>query len=359
MSRTSVLAWVWIAMAACSSASSEPAAPPSAHAAPASSPAAAPASARLAPPAPKAADDPTATSDYVPAEFKAGQARWKDTGVYVDGKPVGFLTFGELPIALKPTWIKDKVSAEKRPGTNDPAWRWVQSRFYKFNDYLRAIGIEPRTVRQIVVMGPKESDSTVATGRDLMSAKGQEFMFRFGGETWGKAIPHSADEFGNDRTPDKIAAVMIYIKKTPPTLVPNDGFYLDGREVNGVPYYGEPLRGGVRVYLDDKLATIIKRQDLDMKAVKDLPAGPSWSLYDFLHARGVDTSKIVEGWAIANDRRTDRIPAAQLATMMFSATAQAKGVVKLGPTQITANVIALHTRHVADDELPIITPDEQ
>ena len=45
--------------------------------------------------------------------------------------------------------------------------------------------------------------------------------------------------------------------------------------------------------------------------------------------------------------------------MTFSATAQAKDVVKLGPGQLTANVIALHTRTVRADELPVITPDEQ
>ncbi len=31
--------------------------------------------------------DVVSTSDYVPAEFKAGTSRWKDTGVYVDAKP--------------------------------------------------------------------------------------------------------------------------------------------------------------------------------------------------------------------------------------------------------------------------------
>src|SRR5689334_23079429 len=33
--------------------------------------------------------------EWVPAEFKTGAARWKDTGVYLDGKPIGFLTWGE------------------------------------------------------------------------------------------------------------------------------------------------------------------------------------------------------------------------------------------------------------------------
>src|SRR5438309_1851973 len=46
--------------------------------------------------------------DWVPAEFKNGKARWKDTGVYLDGKPVGMLSFGELPFALLPVWIEEE-----------------------------------------------------------------------------------------------------------------------------------------------------------------------------------------------------------------------------------------------------------
>ena len=38
----------------------------------------------------KAPDTPPGTNpDYVPAEFKTGMSRWKDVGVYVDGKPLG------------------------------------------------------------------------------------------------------------------------------------------------------------------------------------------------------------------------------------------------------------------------------
>ncbi len=102
-------------------------------------------------------------SEWVPAEFKAGMSRWKDTGVYVDGKAVGFLTFGELPIGLKPTWMKDKVSAEKRPGTDDPGWRWAQQRSYKFTDYLKAVGVDIKKVKQIHVYGPKFSETIIAT----------------------------------------------------------------------------------------------------------------------------------------------------------------------------------------------------
>jgi hypothetical protein len=299
-------------------------------------------------------------SDWVPAEFKAGMAKWKDVGVYVDGKPLGFLTWGELPIALKPTWIKDKVSAEKRPGTDDPGWRWAQQRFYKFTDYLKAVGIDAKTVNEVHVYGPKFSQTNIVKRKDLLSKAAEGFMFRFGGNTFGKPIPQIPEGFGNGKTPDKIAAVMIYIKKKPPKLVFNEGLELDGVMQEGVPYYGEPIRGGIRVYLDDKLAAIIKRQELDVKqATKDASGEMTWKLADVLKAQGVDSSKVVEVWTIRDELRADKFPGADLATLTFAASSQAKGGVLLTDKKIRASAIALHTREIQKDELPAITPDDE
>lgn len=298
-------------------------------------------------------------NDYVPAEFKKGMARWKDTGVYVDGKPIGFLTFGELPIGCKPTWLKDKVSAEKRPGTDDPGWRWAQQRVYKFNDYLKAVGIEPRTVKEIHVYGAKLSETIVATGKDLVGKDADEFWFHFGANTYGKAIPHVLNTFGNGRSPDKITSVLVYLKKKPPTLVRNEGLFLDGVQQEGVPYYGEPIRGGVRVYLDDKLATVIKRQDLDVsKATKDTKGELQWNLKQVLEAQGVNVDKVVETWVVREELRKEHFPGSDLATMTFTASSQAKGGIMInGATR--AQVLALHSRKLDPAEIPAPTPDDE
>ena len=310
------------------------------------------------------AAEPDDKESYVPAEFKSGMSRWKDIGVYVDGKPIAFMTFGELPITLKPTWVKDEVSVNKPPGCPEcPDRKVAFTRFYKFNDYLKALGIDIKKIKAIHVMGPKLSDTIVATSADLQSKAADEFTFRFGGLTSGKAIPHSADNFGNDKSPDKISAVMVYIDRKPPTVT-RDGIELDGVEQLGVPYYGEPLRGGIRVYLDDKLAAIIKRQDLDAKAAVQTPDGElHWSLKQFLEKSGVDTSKIVEGWVIRNERREEMIPWAELSTDSFTAASQSgksnAGNVLLGDKKIVVNALALHTRHIDKSELPEVKPDEE
>ena len=299
-------------------------------------------------------------TEWVPAEFKAGMSRWKDTGVYLDGKPIAFLTWGELPITLKPTWIKDKVSADKRPGTDDPGWRWAQQRSYKFTDYFKALGIDLAKVKEVHVYGAKFSETIIASGKDLLSKKADEFSFRFGGNTFGKAIPHSMNDFGNGKSPDKVNAVMIYVTKKPPKLIRNEGLELDGVMQQGVPYYGEPVRGGIRVYLDDRLAAIIKRQDLDVtKATKSADGELHWKLADVLAAQGADTKKVVEMWVIRDELRKEKFPASDLATLTFSANSQAKGGVLLGDQKIRANAIALHTRAIAPSEIPAPTPDDE
>lgn len=295
---------------------------------------------------------------WAPAEHKKGAARWKDTAVYVDGVPVGVLAFGELPLALRPRWVEEEVSAPKKYGSKDPGYRIVRQRRYRLVEYLAAVGVPVATIRELHLQGPKSSDTLVVTGAEL-AAGGEELLFRFGGEVWGKVIPVVPAGLGNGRTPDKVSAVMVYVAKKPPSVVRNEGLVLDGEVIDGVPYYGEPMRGGVRVYLDDHLRVVIKRRLLDEAPPAAAGSAPGrWGLLAFLEAQGVSTKEVVEGWIIRGERRQERLDRRALASAYFEAGTQAKGEVSLGPLGIAANAIALHTRAIAPAELPEIQPGE-
>ncbi len=322
-----------------------------------------------APPTPAAGSDSEMKQDdkkgdksdeeWVFGDHKSGGGRWKDTGVYLDGRPIGFLSWGELPIALKPVWVRDKIGTNKRAGTNDPGWRWGQQRFYRFTDYLKAVGVDVKKVKELHVYGPKFTNSIVATGKELQSPLAKDFLFQFGSSVAGKAIPRTPDGFGSGNAPDKIAAVTIYIEKEPPKLVEQVGFVLGNDPQYGIPYFGDPIRGGIRIYLDDRYAAIIKRQDLDpAKAIKG-PNGSSWSLPALLEAQGVNTSKVVELWVVRDGRRAEKLSKDELASLTFRANPAAKGGVLLGDKAIRANVLALHTRALKQDELPYVTPDDE
>ena len=298
---------------------------------------------------------------YVPAEFKSGADRWKDTGVYVDGKPIAMLSWAELPLSLQPTWIQIKASDRKRADhPEDTGWRWAKERRYKFTDYFKALGLDLRRIKEVHVYGPRFTESIIVSGKDLQAKAAAGFQFRFGGLVSGKALPVVPPSFGNGRSPDKISSVMIYIDKKPPTLVRNDGFYLDGVEQEGVPYFGEPLRGGVRVYLDDRMVAYIKRQDLPVAKATTTPDGLlHWKLYDVLAEQGATTAGIVEGWVIRDDKRQERIAGDELATMTFEAGSQAKGAIQLGPNKLRAQSLALHTKPVDPASIPQRDPVDE
>jgi len=299
--------------------------------------------------------------DAPPKQGQLGAKRWRDTGVYVDGKPMGALTFGELPIALAPTWKDEPVSVPIEPGHKGPGFKVAKQRYYKFTDYLKAIGVDLAKVKEIHIYGPKFSETIVASGAE-MRKRSKEFLFHFGGEVMGKAIPAPPRHFGNGRSPDKISAVMVYIDKKPPTLVWNQGLALDGKIITDVPYYGAPLRGGVRVYQDDQLAMVIKRPLLRQTEPATRHAdgtAESWKLPSLLEANGVDGGKIAEGWLIYKERRTERLSREQLAALTFQMGSKGQNEIFLGDQKLPANAIALHAKALRPDQLPKILPDEE
>jgi hypothetical protein len=289
----------------------------------------------------------------------AGANRWRDTGVYVDGRPVGVVAFGELPIALKPTWVVEEHSIEFDYGYTGPRTRKSYARRYRVVDYLKAVGVDLSRIKQIQIMGPKSTQMIIASGKELRSPKGQGLMFRFGSSVGGKPIPVVPDNFGNGVMPDKMSAVMVYIDKKPPVLDPEEGPKLDGKTVDGVPYFGEPMRGGVRVYVDDRLSLDIKQQLLQEAPAETAPDGTKrWKLTTILKQNGVDLSKVKEAWAIADERRKQKFTRAELDALTFTMNPNQKNEILVGDGKLRVSALALHSHELAASELPQIHPDE-
>jgi hypothetical protein len=279
---------------------------------------------------------------------------WRDPGIYVDGQPVGVLTFGELPVTLRPVFREAEVSAEIQPGEKAPGFRIAKERVYRFVELFHALGVDLAKVKEVHLYGPRFTDSVVATGAQVRR-NAQEFMFRFSGSTGGQPLPIVPYGFGNGRSPDKITAVLVYVNKPPPRLMHNEGFFLDGVLQTQVPYYGEPLRGGVRIYQDDRLVFSLKRRHLH-----DLSGGGAGSLRlaEMLRDNGVDLERVVEAWLIHDGLRTARFTAAQLTTLTFQPGRRGDEVL-VGDQKLPAGAIALHARTLGSAELPQLLPEEQ
>jgi hypothetical protein len=289
-----------------------------------------------------------------------GNNKWKDTTVYVDGKPVGVLGFGELPARLKPVWIEEQHSAEIEPGSHSPGFVTVKSRRYRFIDLLRAYGVDVARINQIQLMGPKLTEVIIASGAELRSKNGQNFMFRFGSIIGGKAIPVVPPNFGNHFMPDKIAAVMVYVDKKPPELVPGEGLMLDGKPVDGVAYFGEPIRGGIRLYANDHLAVQVKQVVLRaLKPVESVHGLNRYALLPLLQSHGVDTSKLVDGVIIADEQWKRRLTRAELERATVAMGDRHVNEVAIDGEKFNAQAVAVHSHQLSADETPHIRPEER
>ncbi len=298
-------------------------------------------------------------SDWTPAENKKGTKRFKDPGFYYDGVPVGMMRFGELPVPLTPVWREEKLDPSASAKSKRPQ-KSVRQRHYRFTDYFSAVGLDLKQMKEVHIYGGNQRRSAVIiSGAKLLEHK-DKFLFRFASEIHGRPIPVCPPLIGDGRCPDQLTAVAIYAKKKPPTRDGAD-FFLDGKNVDGIPYYGEPLRGGIRIYSDGRLTATIKRRKLEAKELRAPTKDDTiaWKLFTVLDSLGVETSKIQEGWVIHNDLRRQRIPRAELAKATFVASSQGRGEILLGPKKIRTNAIAFHTKPVAKKDLPVFTQREQ
>lgn len=302
-------------------------------------------------------DDPT--NRWVPAEYKSGMARFKDPGVYADGVLVGMLKFGEIPVPLEPHWFEEEASLVFKAGDKGPRTKTVKQRRYRFTDYFEAVGIDVAKIKEFHIYGGNKRRAAALIPGDTLRSRKDEFTFRFGGDVWGKPIPSCPPKAIKTRCPDQLTTVTVYLEREPP--VRKDGeFILNGEPIYHIPYYGEPIRGGVRVYLDGRLATTIKRRKLTDESIAiQTPDGETqWKFFDFLKSQGVEIDEVKEAWLISQNRRIKRIGLDELSGATFVAIAQRSGVILFGEAKIPTHALALHTKPLKQEDLPVILPDE-
>jgi hypothetical protein len=205
-------------------------------------------------------------------------------------------------------------------------------RRFRITDYLRAVGVPLDRIAEVHLHGARAA--AIVLTRDDLLRHPDDILFKFAGETHGKPIP-IVRSIQTGTTFDDLAALTIYIDRKPPRLTRDHGLELDGIPVRGIPYHGEPLREGVRVYLDNRLVAVLKRNQLISGG-----NGP-WNLGDVLERHGVATSRIARLELIHDESRTAKLAWGRI-DFAFNPAASAE--VMLGAQALPANSIALFTR---------------
>jgi hypothetical protein len=193
-----------------------------------------------------------------PPQSKKGQNHAPETMLYVDGVPRASLSWAETP----------------RPGP--------------LCSVLADVGVACPTVRAVHLYA---LDGSVKPLGDPVGALVE-------------LEPGAVRVGGSD-----VRAVTVYVDKPVPAL-----------PVTGIPYLEEKVRGGTRVNVDGRLATRLKRNQIE----GELDEGPNgYSLADFLAQKKLETPKAVE--LVGADGEVVRVPDAEIAKVTFAAEPEKHG----------------------------------
>ena len=271
-------------------------------------------------------DNASPTAKEARPAHGAGRDRWRGGGVYLDGVPIGALRFAELPPDLQPIW---ETQRHRLPFKAGEPIRESETRVprYRLTDYLTAIGISIDQIKEVHMHGGR--DAAIVMSRDDLRAHADDILFRFAGDTYGKPIPQIRGvDVGTSF--DDLRALAIYVERTPPTLTAENTLVLDGRPVVGIPYYGQPMREGIRVYIDDRMVAMLKRNQSALQT--DLPLAAE------LAKLGVDTKGVARMQLIYDEARGAAQP---WTAPQFAFNPAGSGEVFVGSQPATA--IALYT----------------
>jgi hypothetical protein len=147
--------------------------------------------------------------------------------------------------------------------------------------------------------------------------------------------------------------VSVFIEKPPLTLDRHNNPFIDGEEVMGVPYHGSPERGGFRVYVDSKLAMVVKRNELG--AVGRVTS-ERWDLAKLLEAHGVKARPVAGDLVVAKDldqQRRERLDQTYVADLQIGVNAQASGTMLVGKDDRAATALHLYTQGHVPPVLPL------
>jgi len=266
--------------------------------------------------------------------------RFGQSPVYVDGVPTAVVAYGELPPWLKTKWV----------ALNDgrKVVRFV------FADYLRALGVPLRRVQAVHLYGGRGRVGTLS-GAELRRVRGR-LLFSFTKGDAGKMRMHWGGDIRVSDSIDKVQAVAVYVDRKPPRWDRGKWGLVDdhGVEFEGIPYARAPLKGGVRIYLDGRIAHVLKRNrtfERKIEPARIVGGVPTFGMFDYLDQVGVDARRVAAVELLDENqvalRLDGRALKAERATAELSAPPRSSGrvVVHLaGRRDVAVTAINLYTR---------------
>ncbi len=273
-------------------------------------------------------------------EPAGGMQMFKEAWVYVDGRPVGVLRETEMPDRLPVAWTKEEGDIAFTADSTGPRSLWFYTKRWRVSDYLTAVGVDLKQIKMVVFHGGR---GVVAISGDVFREYKDGLRFDLTGINRMKLRVFLPRGMPRDTAFDRYVAISVIVDKPVPELDRRaNALMLDGEVIGGIPYHGAPLRGGVRIYLDGRLAMVLKRNALG--DVGKLPgATPSWNLGALLAATGLDTANIAAAEVVHRDRRK-RVENFDLATFNIAADEGASGKILVAGSKQIVEALQLFSK---------------
>jgi hypothetical protein len=252
--------------------------------------------------------------------------RFGQSPIYLDGVPIAVATYGELPPWLATRWVA--------LGDGRKVIRFV------FADYLTALGIPLGRVQSVQLHGGRGRVGIIA-GDELRRVR-DTLLFSFTRGEGGVMRMHWDGDAQVSDSIDKVRAVAVYVERRPPRWDRGAWGLVDevGVEFEGIPYAEAPLKGGVRIYLDGRIAHVFKRNRSFERAIAPARTDgsvPVFGLHRYLGEVGVEATRIAALELLQENRVALRLEgralAAERARLEIAAPPQSSGRLRvaLGP----------------------------
>jgi hypothetical protein len=235
-----------------------------------------------------------AVSDEAPAPAAIPHGTRKqlnlDIPVFVDGKQVAVLRYGELPPGVEPITI--------------PSSEHHAVRFFRISDYLKGIGVNVDRVKA-VHFADKDDRVAGLEGSELRADK-DRFVFDFTSTTAGMPeMVWSTYGLKTGLRIDYFYAVNVFVDQKPWEIDSKFHCYKEDDGCRPVARYTpDDLKKGTRVYVDGKLVSYVKRRTLadSTLAGKTESGEPTFSMDKYLASLGIKTESAKRVNLVAGDK---------------------------------------------------------
>ncbi|MEO1420239.1 MAG: hypothetical protein AAFU66_04695 [Pseudomonadota bacterium] len=271
---------------------------------------------------------------------RQGGGRGRISSVYLDGKPLAAIRYGELPKGLGVVWYSY--------GIRDTTGEFPRFRAFRLADYLELLGVDIAKLKGIFLTAGRTTRISYLAPKELLKYR-KGMFFSFSGGTAGRAQMRYAKGVKTNDQIDKLLNVYLFRDVEAPTWDPaRQLFEHQGKRMSKMPAVRQkfPARA-TRIYFNDRLLTHVQRRQLRTPGAADEEEptdSHSMSVVDYLKKQELSVRAIRRVEVVANDQTVLELSQKKARQYRISVKPGSGGWATVRPGDHLAQAIRAYTR---------------